>query len=349
MASRSAASSPSSTRCAAKTATPAASRCACSPPPPSSATPTPAGPTTGGPLAAGRAERRARHADRRALRGRARRPGREPRQGGDGRHRGRAGARQRGQDDHLRQPLPRGVRRRPRLAPLDHQALRPRRPDRRPRRSASRNEYLFAPDYDTIHGLRPRRAGAGRDRPGRRGRLARPASMPAPAASASRRPKRRRSRKAADRTAATPRTTRTSSRSAAAQPALLDPGERNVAAAAELARRAAAGGAELVLLPEVYPALRYVDEGYDPAPELTALAAEMGCLIAWGRIERRGEAPSRFTRSTRPGRRRRCCDERATRRPATSTARSPAAPGSRPARSSASSTRSASGSGCWSA
>ena len=76
---------------------------------------------------------------------------------------------------------------------------------------------------------------------------------------------------------------------AVAQPALLDPGERNVAAAAELARRAAAGGAELVLLPEVYPGPRHVDEGYDPAPELTALAAELGCLIAWGRIERRGE------------------------------------------------------------
>jgi deaminated glutathione amidase len=74
---------------------------------------------------------------------------------------------------------------------------------------------------------------------------------------------------------------------AVTQPPLLEPGERNVEAAAELARRAAAAGAELVLLPEAFPGPRLVAESYDPAARLAALAAELGCLIAWGRIEAR--------------------------------------------------------------
>jgi len=72
---------------------------------------------------------------------------------------------------------------------------------------------------------------------------------------------------------------------AVAQPVLRAGAEENVALAMELVREAAARGAELVLLPEVFPGPRRAEEDFDPQAGLAALAAELGCAIAWGRIE----------------------------------------------------------------
>ena len=83
----------------------------------------------GGPLRADRIERRARHPDRRALCGGAGGAGGKPRQGGDGGDGRRAGARKRGQNNDLRQPVPRmpSVGGRPGCHPRPSAARRARR------------------------------------------------------------------------------------------------------------------------------------------------------------------------------------------------------------------------------
>ena len=76
---------------------------------------------------------------------------------------------------------------------------------------------------------------------------------------------------------------------AVVQPNVRGRGEQNVELAERHIGEAAATGAELVLLPEVFPGPGRIDADYDAEPRIAAAAVEHSVHVAWGRIEPDGE------------------------------------------------------------
>lgn len=65
---------------------------------------------------------------------------------------------------------------------------------------------------------------------------------------------------------------------------------RNIAEATEHVRAAAVDGADIVLFPEGYPGPLRVEDDFDAAPALSAVAAETATTVCWSRIEQAGMA-----------------------------------------------------------
>ncbi len=81
-------------------------------------------------------------------------------------------------------------------------------------------------------------------------------------------------------------------RAAILQPEVADPADLEATTSQALAAAAAAAerGAELLLMPEVFPGpMRPDARGEDPEPRLAAAAREAGIALCWSRLERRDE------------------------------------------------------------